>query len=219
MTRRPVTPPTLDDRGQETHPAFGYVRVARVSTGSGGAVLFDSDIHHQHYVTLTVGRASRKRELLRDWIFRGSGRPLVEVAMSESQWASLVASFNTEGVSCTITATADDWNVPGLEFDSRLAMSAEETRTAADRAFANIKEARDTYEAKKTAANLRALHFAIENAGSNVQFAAESLTEHTENVVAKARHDIAAMVDARARVLGLEAADLGPLALPTAEEE
>lgn len=220
------TPPTLDEHGAEVHPAYGMISVHRVTGGSG--VLFDSDIRHSETVVLSVKRASRKRDLNRDWIHPSSKLvdELCEVQMSLAQWASLVSSFNTMGVSCTIRSTMNEHDVPGLEFDSRLAVSAAEVRGAAKRAMAEVEAALGTVEAKPTKANLRTLRARIENLPANLKFAADSLTEHTENVVQKARADVEAMIDSRARQLGMDPAAVmigspfDPAAeLPSAEDD
>lgn len=211
-----IQPVEANERGDDVHPAFGNITVHRSSVAGGrhgGAVLFDSEIPHQETMTIRVQRATRKRDLNHDWI-HGDGKSLLEVEMSMAQWASFVSSINSgSGVPCTIRSTETQWDVPGLEFAPRLALSAAETRSAADRAFAAIKEARDAYEAKKTVGNLRALHFAIENATANVTYATSTLRKHTEDVVQKARADVEAMVVAKAAQLGIDAADVTRLQL------
>src|SRR6476646_10686413 len=87
---------------KESHPAWGLVSAHRVSS-TPGAVLFDSDIQHQHYMQITLRRASRDRGLSRDWIHE-EGPTLIESNMSEAQWAAFVSSTNTSGVPCTIRA-------------------------------------------------------------------------------------------------------------------
>jgi hypothetical protein len=207
--KRPSQEPTIDERGEESHPAFGMVQVTRVSQSPPGASLFDSEIRHSHYVLLRIKTADRKRDLNRDWIH--SRRELVEVGMSESQWASLVSSFNTEGVPCTIRSTPEDHMVPEPPFSPRLALSTAETGNAAHRAFDRARAALELVEEKPTKANVRALRIALDQAAPNVEYAARSLTEHTENVVEKARADIEAMVAAKAKSLGLTPAQTAPL--------
>lgn len=222
-----TVPPALDRHGAVTHPAFGQIRAGRVSN-SPGAVLFDSDITHQHTVVIQISTATRQRNLNHDYIH--PGRELIEVELSEAQWASFVSSMNTSGVPCTLRHTETDRNLPGLEYDPRLAHSMAEVKGAAAKTFDKIREARDAYEealankspAKERNEKLRALHFAIEHTESNLSFAAKSLNEHAENVVQKARADIEAIVGAEAGRLGLtqgQAAGLVALpALPAAEE-
>lgn len=212
LTGAQAAAPTVDDRGRERHPAFGAIRAARI-TSSPGAVLFDSEITHSAFVRITVSPMGRKRDLNRDWLHPDID-PLIEVDLSEAQWASFVSSMNTSAVPCTIRATETQRDVPGLEFAPRLAESARETRQAAEKAFGQIKAALAALEtaqetkagAKAVRAAMRNLHYAIENAPANVEFAAQSLTEHTENVVAKARADIEAMVVTHAQQLGIDPA-------------
>lgn len=201
--------PTINERGDEAHPAFGRIAAARLSS-TPGQVLFDSDITHQHTVRITVQGAVRRRDLHHDWIHE-SGPAIVEVELSEAQWASFVSSMNTSGVSCTIRQTLADHQIPGLAYDPRLAHSMTEVKTAATATFAKIAAALADYEAaveakagaKVLREKLRVLHFAIEHTEGNLAFAARSLSEHAENVVQKARADIEAMVGAEAQRLGL----------------
>lgn len=215
MSRETVEP-TLDEYGAEVHPAYGMIGASRVS---GNAALFDSDIVHQHFVVLRIGRASRRRDLNRDWVHESGGRgQVVEVAMSEAQWASMISSMNTAGVPCTIVRTEKDGDVAGLVFDPRLAVSHAEVRSAADKALAEIADAMAAYEAHKTAANLRTLHYAIKNGPANMEFAATSLTEHAENVVQKARVDIESMVVAKAQQMGLGPDEVDRMIAATQEQ-
>jgi len=135
--------------------------------------------------------------------------------MSEAQWASFVSTMNVgDGVPCTIQRR-ERQPVPKVPHEPRLAESMAEVRGAADKAMAEIKEAFDTYNEKRTAANRKALESAIRNAPSNIGFAAKSLSEHAENVVQKARADVEAMVLSKIEQQGL---DPGEVELPLLEE-
>jgi hypothetical protein len=209
---RDVVAPTVSESGEEQHPAWVLVGASRVSHGPPGAVLFDSDIRHQHYVAVRVKRATRKRDLNRDWKY--GHETIVEFAMSEAQWASFVSSMNSgDGVPATLEwdATLDNPQVPGMPYAPRLQESMNEVRDAATRAQETVREAFEAYAAHKTVGNLRTLQYAIENMPANMTFAAKSLSEHAENVVTRARADIEAYVVQKAHQLGLEPADLGGL--------
>ena len=198
----------MAQKDYETHPAFGMIGAYRVSNGPPGSVVFDSDTRHQHSVVVQIWHAERARDLHHDWIH--SRDQIIEVEMSEAQWASFVSSMNTSGVSCTLRRIQGE-QVEKLEFAPRLEQSMRETRDAAHRAFDEIQEAMRVYEetpstpakAKKEA--LAKLRTAINNAVPNVDFAGKSLGEHAENVVQKARADIEAMVARQAAELGIEA--------------
>lgn len=207
---RPV-PPTVRDKADswrekdavsESHPAWGLISAHRV-TATPGAILFDSDIRHGHYMSLTLKRATRDRDLQRDWIHE-DGPLLIEVAMSEAQWGAFISSTNTSGVPCTIRATETNPNVDGLEYAPRLQVSMAEVRAQAQKIQDRLDAAVKAVEEKPTKANVRALRLAMEGVSSNMDFAAKSLSEHAENVVQKARNDIESMIVQKAIQLGVD---------------
>jgi hypothetical protein len=219
---RTTEDPTTNERGDEIHPAYALIGASRVN--STGTTLFDSEIVHNHFVRIQISSATRKRHLLRDWIH--PDKLFISVDLSEAQWASFVSSMNVgSGVSCTLEYFNGE-TMPEFPHNSRLAQSIEETKDAADRAYEHIKKSMAAYEsliegnagARLKREALRDLHFAIENASSNVEFAGKSLVEATENVVQKARADVEAFVVNKARQLGIEASDIGtPLAIGVAQ--
>lgn len=207
MGGREIVDPIRRDDGWESHPAWTLIRAARVT---GGAVLFDSDVRHQHYVVVMLARAERKRDLHRDHLF--PRREIFEVAMSEAQWASFVSSMNSgSGVPATLTwdATCDDPAVPAVPFEPRLAESIAEVEGAAAAAVEEVRAAFAEYAAHKTVGNLRTLQARIDNLPANLRFAASSLSGHAEDVVQRAKADIEAFVVAKAQQLGLEPGDVG----------
>lgn len=207
----------MNSKLEEQHDAYGMIGAYRTSHSPPGAVVFDSDVLHHHTMRIQLSRAVRVRELNRDWVYERGPR-LIEIVMSEAQWAAFVSSVNTSGVPCTIHSV-DGKDMPRIDFAPRLEHSLRETREAAHRAFAEIIEALRVYEetpstpakAKKEAfATLRAK---INNAVPNVEYAGESLAEHAENVVEKARADIETMVVLHSQKLGLEPGNHPTLAL------
>lgn len=207
---REIVEPTEQDNGYESHPAWVLIGASRVSQSPPGQALFDSDIRHQHYVVVTLKRAERKRDLNHDW--KHGRETIVEVAMSEAQWASFVSSMNTgDGVPATLQwdATQENPMVPGVPYAPRLQVSMEEVHGAAWKAQKKVEDAFAAYKEKKSAANLRDLEIAIGHMTPNMDFAARSLSEHAENVVQRARADIESFVVAKAKQLGLDPADLG----------
>lgn len=204
---RETTEPTLNEYGSEVHPAWAMIGASRVQSGGAGAVLFDSDIRHNHYVTVRLSKAQRKRDLNRDWLH--GGKQIIEVAMSEAQWASFVSSMNVgSGVPCTLLANGLE-DVPGMPYEPRLQESMDEVRGAADAALEEVKKAFEAVKAKPTKANIRSMEIVLQNATPNVEFVAKSLTEHAENVAQKMRADVEAFVVTKAQQLGLDPADIG----------
>lgn len=204
-----TTPITHDEHGAEVHPSFGWAQVSRLH--GGGSSLFDSEILHSEVVRLTVSGATRKRDLNRDWI-HGDSRDLIEVRMSMAQWGALVSSFGSSGVPVTLHRTSEDGDIPAAPHEPRMAHSVAEVGNSVDKVLDQVTAAtealRDCYDRKAgrkdTNEALRNLEIALGNAKPNVTFAANSLTEHVENVVTKAKGDIEATV-ARAAEYGIDA--------------
>ena len=219
MTNRPPrTKPTTDERDFDVHPSWVTIRANRVSCSPPGQRLFDSSIPHQHYVQVTIAHAHRKRDLHRDWIY-SLGTPIMELSMSMAQWGAFVSSFGDgSGVPVTLEWTEQDGYIPqeAHTVDSRLAVTANEVKTKTADAIADVQAAeqavQDAFERNAGRKELRELldrlHHKIRNMPGNAKFAADSLTEHTEAVVTKARFDIEAMVSQHAKTLGIDAAPL-----------
>lgn len=211
--------PTLSEDGHETHPAFGMIAVHRGQVSPPGSVLFDSELRHGNVIALSIARGRRKRDLNRDWLYRD--KELLELEFSEAQWASLVSAVGQgSGVPCTIRQVGYE-RQPNIPYAPRLKQSVDETTRVAERMYQEVREAFRVAEEKPTKANLRALGLAIGHVGPNVRFAAESLIEHVETTVTKARADIEATVAQHAERLGIDAAGYtAPLALgPGTDDE
>lgn len=206
-----------DEGGTESHPAFGLVALNRISS-TPGEVLFHSDVRHTEFMQITVHEATRKRSLSHDWVH--PGRMVCEITLSMAQFASFVASTGKgSGVPCTIEWTGTGSQEPGARpglnpGTSRLSLSHNEVRMAADRAFEHIKEAeaalqeamaaRPPVSAAERKRLLASLHTAIGNAVPNVEYAAKCLDEHAEAVVEQSRSDIETMVSRMAERVGIE---------------
>lgn len=220
------TDPVTDPDGDERHPAFGLIGVHRIHSNPG-EVLFQSDLQHAEYIRIEVHEATRKRDLKNDWVH--PDKMICEVSMSMSQFASFVSSGGTQGVPCTIDFTGGGsygtGHRPGLNPASRLALTSDEVRAAAVKAYADILRAFEAYEAalaqsgKGSAAAhraaLRDLQMSIKNAAGNVAYATRQLDEHAEAVVEKSRADIEAMVTRIAERAGISADEVRAIEPPT----
>ena len=174
-----------------THPAFGQIGAHRVS---GGGVLYDSEFLHQHYVTISIRTSELHRTHNRDWHF---GRDeIIEVSLSEAQWATFVSSMNMgSGVPCTIQHR-DGGVVPGLPDPERTTEKfAQELRDKLKIAEAQVVAVQNALlagsvnktQAKALAARLEQVRY---NIGSNAVFVADSFDEHMETTVEKAKIEI-----------------------------
>lgn len=221
MPRRRI-PVTQNDKGEQRHPAFGMARIGRIMA-TPGEVLFQSDLRHRAYISVTVSTASRQRELKRDWVH--AEKVLCQFSMSMAQFASFVSSAGTEGVPVTLDYYAGETQ-PGITYEPRLGVSLDETRAAAEVAFNEIALALGAYEdalATKAPAAVRKramgnLQAAVRNAPLNVEYAAQALTEHAEEVVEKSRADLEALVASATQVMSLQDARNMMLGITAAEE-
>lgn len=227
MSKHDIVQPTVDQYGADTHPAFATIGASRGSYGGEGTVLFDSDVKHRQTVTITVHEATRRRQGGHDYVHGGSRR-VVEVELSEAQWASFVSSMNVgNGVPCTLRGRDSNWDIPGLPYDPRLAHSMAEVKEGAERTFGPIQDAVAAYDAldsKATAKQKRealdAIRDAVRHASANLTYASKVLAGHAEDVVQKARADVEAMVVQKATQLGLTTGQAeGLLSLPVFEGE
>lgn len=209
---RLVVDPTVDEYGAEHHPSWLMIRAGRPHA-TPGQPMFDSDIRHSEYVTITIEGARRTREIKRDRIM-GDSTTLMEIRMSMAQWGAFVSSFGSSGVPATLSYTKDGGYTPRFPDESRLAETLKDVASATAEGIEEVREAFDkvmsALEASSGKKEMRSLmntlSHRIGNLPANMKYAAATLTEHTENVVTKARFDIEAMVARHAEHLGLDAA-------------
>ncbi len=178
----------------EDHPAFGVITVTRAS--GTPRTLFQSDLQHNETIVLSVRRAQRSRNLIRDLIF--PRREIVEVEMSLAQWGSVVSSIGIgSGVPVTIRSV-DQVLQPGLPYQPRIAEAVAETKQTVQRLMEGARQTFDVLksaiEGKKGIREVRDALFhhesSLRNTESNAGFAIKQVTEATETVVAQAKSDI-----------------------------
>lgn len=89
------------ERKTYEHPSYGVINSSRVSS-SKSSYLFGSGLKTNHTITLKITPAVLHRELNHDWI-HSRGLPLIEIEMTENQWAQFLSSSNVgEGTPVTI---------------------------------------------------------------------------------------------------------------------
>lgn len=211
-TRRNVQEPICTDNGghgmQYNHPAFGQIGAYHTS---GRAVLYGSDFVHQHYVTVRIARSTLNRNLSRDRYF--GGQEVVEVAMSEAQWATFVATPNQgSGVPCTLSRIQGE-TMPELPdppaVHSSYKAEAKDAVAQVERELRDLREhlARDLkgLSGKAQSAALGHVDAALRAISSSLPFIAESMGEFMEGVVEKAKIEVDAYVSQTIHRAGLTA--------------
>lgn len=86
-----------DDKETMSHPSFGMAGFNRVS---GQTDLFAVDYPQSHYMTFTVCTGNVERRYGDEWFYED--KTVLEIAMSEVQFARMIASPNASRIPCTI---------------------------------------------------------------------------------------------------------------------
>lgn len=113
---RPIEEPVVTTEkwgsGEEiktTHPAFAQIAASRVN---GSTVLYGSDFVHYAAIRIRIHTSTQYRSLAHDRYHEREN--LVEVELSEAQWAHFISSLNMgSGSPCTLTSLGGKM-VPGL---------------------------------------------------------------------------------------------------------
>lgn len=210
---------TAMGEGHFTHPAFGQIRAGRIS---GNQVLYGSDFLHHNYIAVTIKRSQLNRSLSRDWHF---GREeLIEVMLSEAQWATFVSSMNIgDGVPCTINHLAGK-GVPGIPYRTADHEFKNEVRERVQRSVASVRQTMEAIAGlglskAKTQAIQGALSSVIMNLESNLPFVADQFDKHVEDKIEKAKVEANAYIVAAVTRAGLEALANPVLSTPMLEED
>ena len=196
----------------ENHESFGIVRICRTSGGDG--VLFGSSIRHYNTIRLEVcpGQVTRS---LNENRYRPSGRPIVEVEMSQSQFADLITSMNQgEGVPCTIRRLGNDQVEKCPETNTRLQFEAEfteKTRDIVQRACDLVDEADELLQKKSLRKAEReslmgTLRQLVMELRSNIPFVHSQFNEAMDKTVKEAKGEVEAYLTSALTGLGLESA-------------
>lgn len=174
----------------EKHPRYGQIVAMR---RSGTAYLYGSDFSHQHFVTIQISTSELMRGLSRDWPHARDR--LIEVSLSEAQWATFVSSMNVgDGVQCTIEWKAGEGYLPEIDAapDRHKQFAKESSEKIVD-AAATLEEIIAEVEREgrmgktKLLSMLRRVRGDI---GEGSDWVAQSFSEHMEKTVEKAKIEI-----------------------------
>lgn len=212
------------DRGTVlTHPAFAQIRASRVS--GGNTRLYDSDFTHNHYMTITIRRSELHRDLSRDWHF--GKNEIIEVALSEAQWATFVSSPNIgSGVPCTLQRLQGEGVIPSLPprdlsatFKKEVDTDMKEAVEFLDALSADI--AKSGLSGKKINALNGQVRMARMRITSSLDFVASQFSEHMETTTEKAKQEVHGYVLSTIQRAGIEALTGGklPLAIEVVNED
>jgi hypothetical protein len=189
-----------------THPAFAQIRASRVS---GGAFLYGSEFQHQHFITVQICRSQLRRDPSRDWHFARD--ELIDVSMSEAQWATFISTLNTGGgTPCTLTHINCE-GVPQIPYaPPRREQFQKELRETLSLVESSLTELRGKIDAlsvseKKKKELMESVECAERNLAPNLTFVANQFGEHMESVTSHAKAEIEGYMQAFVARAGLKA--------------
>lgn len=214
-----VTQETLGGMNSEVlrHPAYAQVSISHVS---GSTNLYGSDFEHHNFVMLSISKSELRRDLARDWYFeRGT---IIEIALSEAQFATMISAPNRQGVPCTLTQHGNEL-VPGLPrrdstklYDVEIEEKLRGAVDALTKQRDEIRAAVSKLPKKVQSEVLRPIEKAIQELQSNTPFVMKSFAEHMEASIEKAKVEVNAYVTNTVMRAGLSVLQDGspPIALP-----
>lgn len=205
--------PGGDTETIEKHPAYGMIRVSRVS-GNSDRPLYGSSISHHHTIRLTVTEGERKRNLSEHWYH--DGPQIVEVEMSATQFADLLTNMNNGcGVPCTLLWRENGGTVPEMEkhesdrkhvqeeFDDHVKRGMEALTKLIRKASEIAANPKPTKADREEYSNLaQTIHREIVQ---NLPFIAEQFNESCDKLVKEAKGEYEAAVLSSIAAMGLGA--------------
>ncbi|HDZ2231903.1 hypothetical protein [Klebsiella pneumoniae] len=219
----PITSTNKHGETIQSHPAFGLVKTSRVHTT--GIRLFDSELKHHEYIEIGVYEAEMTMDREHPTPRRSTykRRPIVEIRLSQAQWAAMVSSFGVgDGVPCTISyrSSGDAERLPDIaeqkslrdKFESQIeATASKEIERIMDevarlgelvkKGRAGKRDLEDVY------ASLRA---ATANLPSNLSFSTRLMQESMDKIVSSGKAEIEAYVSGAAMRAGMSDVIEGP---------
>lgn len=196
----------------ETHPSYGSLQIHRTS---GCRRLFDSALQHHGYITLKVVRAEMHDGIGGNGSIMLRGPSIVEVCMSETQFARAITSMNMgSGVPCTISrvegTSIPDPPVTDIRSEHLRALDhANEENVARLRDVADTLEKMHAAKARPTLKEVEKMHRDIMQSLDyyrvNSQFYVEQVAERMEAMIDDAKTEVEAHAVNVVNRLGMEA--------------
>jgi hypothetical protein len=189
----------------ERHPAYAQISAARIGIGGPGLRLYGSDFQHRNCVRVVIQHSELSRSTSHDRHFTTGRIPIVEVFLSEAQWATFVSTLNVgDGTPCTLRLTEQDGYAPeiGAPTVTRTAQFAAEIKRTLSTA---VEQLRAMAVAAKTEKQRHALDVLAGGIEANAAWIAGQFDKHAEETVEKAKIEIHAYATGVLQRAGLAA--------------
>lgn len=191
-----------DEKYKFEHPSYGRVVVTKPSGGS--IRLFASEVKHRNCVSLAIEHAELVQDIHGDWIH--GKKHVVEIYMSEAQWAHMLSSFGDGGgTPCTIRWTQENGYI---DFPPEIPTIPEVQKEVLNDIGKALKQqvveinkllvemlARPSVRKKDLEGIKHRMEILNSHFNSNLDYCVEATKERMEKEVAKARVEIDALVN------------------------
>lgn len=203
----------INDEKTTEHESFGIAGFSRLSRGGDGTTLFGSSIKHNNTITFKVYHAEHIRRLHEDRFYARGGMPIVEIEMSQTQFADMITTMNIgDGSPVTIRSVHGKRmaNCPhenkrmqhSKEFKERMAQfgnSLTQTKTDIYSMIEKRLPKKDQQELKNMLDGL------IQEIRNNIPFFENQFSEQIDKTVTEAKGEVEAFITNKIMSTGLNA--------------
>ena len=203
----------MDENRIDQHPSYAQISASRMSSNPP-QTMYGSKLRHGHYISISIAESECQRSLNRDSHY--SRRQIIQVRMSETQFAQFITSMNVGGgTPCTIERLQGK-EIPSPDFVNERETISAEFENAAEQVAQSLQTAVSKLKAltapgsKLNKAAIGEILSDVEHAqreiSANMPFIEEQFQEAVEHIVTTARADIEAFLAHGAMRYGLESA-------------
>lgn len=209
----------LEDMIPRDHNSYGVINFNRGQSSKAQA-LFGSSIKHNNTISLSISRAEIDRNLNRDSIF--SKNQLIEIEMSESQFAQAITMFNKgEGTPVTIKRVAGEGAMDPCPYVNKVEQFSREFKQNMDE-FKDelnheLQQAKDILSSGKSPNKgereiiLKAMDSLVNQLTNNVPFVAQQFEAQMDQTVLEAKAEIESFFKKECTRLGISGNSIKPL--------
>ena len=195
----PLNIMSISDHKISSHESYGTIVVTRMQSGKEHP-LFGSSIQHRNTIRLEIRQAGISRTLSTDFIH--PGKQIIEVEMSQSQWAEMVSSIGIgEGTPCTIRHLSGN-RLEGCPYTSVREQFDEEFDDSVQESLKGLRDAVTACEELLTKKSLTKadreqvlalVRKAYQEVSDSVPFIKSQFTEQMDKTVKEAKVEIEAL--------------------------
>lgn len=207
------------------HESFGLLGFSRSSRGGKGTNLFGSSILHGETISMRVYRAEVDRKYKQDWYHTNGSIPIVEVEMSQTQFAEIITSMNMgDGFPVTIRSV-EGKRTEACPYENKRMQHANEFKKTMQDFGGRLKNTSD--ELLKTIAKLpkkdqenakNLLNMLVQEIDSNIPFYGDQFERQMDKTVTEAKGEVEAFIQNKIATAGLAALKgdqaMSPISLP-----